>query len=283
MGQGAFLCPRSGGGRFIEILVYACFYAMSLGKAPAIAGVFLGIAAHWRLYPACYALPLLLGLRDQARPGLLGLLTRRVIIFSIASGLTFVTLGTFFFGLYGWDFLDGAYLYHGRRLDPHHNFSVYFYPIALHSEDPSRFPNLARLAFLPQLILCVWFGWDTSDSAIAVGPLLQTLSLVATNKVLTAQYFVWWWALLPLALPWLAWRRRGLWLSLLLWAVAEVHWLLWAYLLEFRGWPVRPGVWGASCIFLLAHMNIMVELRRSRTEWCCQKHINAGAAEKKKS
>lgn len=33
--------------------------------------------------------------------------------------------------------------------------------------------------------------------------------------------------------------------SLLLWMLAEVHWLLWAYLLEFKGLPLRPAVWMA--------------------------------------
>ena len=46
------------------------------------------------------------------------------------------------------------------------------------------------------------------------------------------------------------------------WMAAEVHWLLWAYLLEFRQLPVRPAVWVASCLFLLAHINVLCEVRR---------------------
>ena len=48
------------------------------------------------------------------------------------------------------------------------------------------------------------------------------------------------------------------------WMAAEVHWLLWAYLLEFRQLPVRPAVWVASCLFLLAHINVLREVRRGK-------------------
>ena len=37
-----------------------------------------------------------------------------------------------------------------------------------------------------------------------------------------------------------------------------MHWLLWAYLLEFRGlaW-CRPVVWGASLVFLATNVQLM--------------------------
>ncbi|CAK0814791.1 unnamed protein product [Prorocentrum cordatum] len=160
--------------------------------------------------------------------------------------------------MYGLSFLQNAYLYHRHRLDPQHNFSVYFYPTALHLE--VGLPNLARFALLPQAALCAWLGLAEARRGPGVAPLLQTVAFVATNKVLTAQYFVWWWAMLPLALPWLAPRRPPT-RALLLWAAAEVHWLLWAYLLEFRGFPVRPAVWGASCLLLAAHLRVLAALR----------------------
>eukprot|EP00439_Symbiodinium_sp_Y106_P023391 s448_g2.t2 len=107
------------------------------------------------------------------------------------------------------------------------------------------------------ILLCAWLGFAARDE-LPVAMLLQTLAFVATNKVLTAQYFVWWLCLVPFVLPKLE-SRSGLMRSMLVWMAAEVHWLLWAYLLEFRQLPVRPAVWVASCLFLVAHINVLRE------------------------
>jgi GPI mannosyltransferase 1 subunit M len=37
------------------------------------------------------------------------------------------------------------------------------------------------------------------------------------------------------------------------WMAAQVHWLMWAYLLEFEGRQVFLGVWAASMVFLCAN------------------------------
>ena len=38
------------------------------------------------------------------------------------------------------------------------------------------------------------------------------------------------------------------------------HWLLWAYCLEFLGWRVHLGVWGASLALMAAHVWLISEL-----------------------
>ncbi len=48
---------------------------------------------------------------------------------------------------------------------------------------------------------------------------LQTIAFVAFNKVITAQYFMWYIGLLPLALC----RFRLSWKLMLAWLLAEVH------------------------------------------------------------
>ncbi|XP_074348031.1 GPI mannosyltransferase 1-like [Apium graveolens] len=54
------------------------------------------------------------------------------------------------------------------------------------------------------------------------------------NKVITAQYFVWFFCLLPLILPWTSMKlKQGL-LCISLWVGAQTHWLLWGYLLELE-------------------------------------------------
>lgn len=62
---------------------------------------------------------------------------------------------------------------------------------------------------------------------------------VHAAQVCTAQYFVWWLSLLPLSLPHIRWPPpKGLLLAGVLWGAAQLHWLGWAYLLEFK---VRLG------------------------------------------
>lgn len=47
------------------------------------------------------------------------------------------------------------------------------------------------------------------------------------------------------------------------WAAAQLHWLGWAYLLEFKGEAVYLGVWAASIVFLAANVVLIVQLLRS--------------------
>ena len=42
-----------------------------------------------------------------------------------------------------------------------------------------------------------------------------------------------------------------------------MHWLAWAYLLEFRGQPVFLAVWAASIVFLAANVALIVQILHS--------------------
>eukprot|EP00811_Abedinium_folium_P013165 NODE_22233_length_716_cov_7.480475.p1 GENE.NODE_22233_length_716_cov_7.480475~~NODE_22233_length_716_cov_7.480475.p1 ORF type:complete len:211 (+),score=51.44 NODE_22233_length_716_cov_7.480475:35-634(+) len=179
-----------------------------------------------------------------------------------AAMAVFAALALLFYAVYGRVFLEASYFYHLSRTDTKHNFSVYFYPMQLHEVAPARFPDVAWLASPLQLIVVAVLGWAYA-ACPARAMLLQTLAFVALNRVITAQYFVWWLSLLPVALPWL---RVDVHLAraLVLWAAAEVHWLLWAYLLEFRHWHVAPFVWIASGLFLAAEARVAWVLQRGR-------------------
>ena len=123
---------------------------------------------------------------------------------------------------------------------------------------------------------------------------LQTLGFVAFNKVCTAQYFVWYFCLMPLAVPGSGLLRtpggggggggggRGrnvgcstgdtsrqeggigslprIWASVVVWLLAQIQWLSVAYLLEFCGLGVFLLLWGASVVFLGANVWLMFEL-----------------------
>ena len=89
---------------------------------------------------------------------------------------------------------------------------------------------------------------------------LQTLLFVSFNKVCTAQYFVWYHALLPLVLPssaiLLRPHRRATAGHVALWVGALALWLGWAHQLEFRGRQCFLAVWAASLLFLGANVGV---------------------------
>ncbi|EPS69789.1 hypothetical protein M569_04974, partial [Genlisea aurea] len=252
------------------------------------AAFWYGLVVHLRIYPIIYALPIILLLdpskyrngkkpvltdwscRRESRPTttweskifiLRNLITWRRVMFGVISGSTFFVFTGLCFFVYGWDFLHEALLYHLTRIDPRHNFSIYFYHIYLHYE--REFTVLEKLvSFLPQLIVQLVLAFRfASDLPFCF--FLQTLSFVAFNKVITAQYFVWFFALLPLIIPWsdmkLKWRGLS---CASIWVGAQAHWLMWGYLLEFRGANVFLQLWIASLVFSAANTFVIVSVIR---------------------
>ncbi|XP_073044654.1 GPI mannosyltransferase 1 isoform X1 [Primulina eburnea] len=255
------------------------------------AAFWYGLVVHLRIYPIIYALPIILFLDPQYfQPGknpalvnwsyrnskssyysnnskitisqsiwafVTSIITWKRALFGLISGSTFFVLTGICFHLYGWEFLHEALLYHLTRTDPRHNFSVYFYHIYLHYEHEFSITE-KLIAFLPQftvqLVLIFSFARDLPFCFF-----LQTLAFVAFNKVITAQYFVWFFCLLPLILPWskmqLKWKGLA---CIFLWIGAQTHWLLWGYLLEFRGKNVFVQLWVASLVFLAANTFVLV-------------------------
>ncbi|XP_021296758.1 GPI mannosyltransferase 1 isoform X2 [Herrania umbratica] len=270
---GKFLFSTSG-----KVVQAACWY---------------GLVVHFRIYPIIYALPIIFFLdpcffQSGTKPLLCdwtsahgktpqinsevtdqcdiwlafkSIFTRSRILFGLVSGSVFLFCTGFFFYLYGWEFLHEALLYHLTRTDPRHNFSIYFYHIYLNYE--RELSVLEKLiSFLPQfivqLVLIFCFAKDLLFCFF-----VQTVAFVAFNKVITAQYFVWFFCLLPLILPWsnMKLKWQGL-CCILLWMGAQSHWLMWGYLLEFKGKNVFLQLWMASLLFLAANTLIMIMLTR---------------------
>ncbi|KAJ9141532.1 hypothetical protein P3X46_032058 [Hevea brasiliensis] len=261
------------------------------------AAVWYGLVVHFRIYPIIYALPIVLVLdqcffqsgqkpllvnwkssqqktsQNTEGPGEFGIwtvlkriFTRERIMFGLISGAVFLSCTALFFYLYRWEFLNEALLYHLTRTDPRHNFSIYFYHIYLHYE--REFSMVEKLiSFLPQLVvqlvLIFCFAPDLPFCFF-----LQTVAFVAFNKVITAQYFVWFFCLLPLILPWSNMKLR--WVGTcctLVWIGAQSHWLFWGYLLEFKGKNVFLQLWLASLLFLAANTFVVVMFIRHHR--CC--------------
>ena len=109
----------------------------------AAAGALFGLATHWRLYPIIYGLPILhhlqfqqhMAVRHCSSPPQHGIFSRALrqlsaacpthgaACFSAAAAAAFIALGAACYAAFGHAFLENAYLHHGRRVDPRHNFS----------------------------------------------------------------------------------------------------------------------------------------------------------------
>lgn len=157
-----------------------------------------------------------------------------------------------------------ALLHHLTRQDIRHNFSPYFYPLYLVGPGALR-RLISTLAFVPQaallLALAARFGRDLPFCMFA-----QTLVFVTFNKVCTAQYFIWYHALLPLILPssaaLLKSERPRTALVVATWVVTLLGWLALAHQLEFRSRNVFTSLWLASLAFFGANVVVVREAIR---------------------
>ncbi|KAF6253603.1 PIG-M-domain-containing protein [Scenedesmus sp. NREL 46B-D3] len=235
-----------------------------------------GLAVHFRVYPIVYAPAIVLylahrqqrqqqqhdgaqvqdsGSASSSRPcqqqtttaWLLAVL-QQGLAFGCPAAAVFLLLGLGFYQLYGQGFLHEAFLHHLVRKDPRHSFSMYYYSVYL---EFMTWPG--TMAAVPQAVLLLVLA-----VALHRNPplcwLLQTMAFVAFNKVCTAQYFVWYYSLLPVALQRMPWPLpKALQTAGVVWAVAQLHWLFWGYLLEFQGAAVHLALWWAGALFLMAN------------------------------
>ncbi|KAL4422310.1 hypothetical protein ABPG75_008507 [Micractinium tetrahymenae] len=311
------ISTRGNGEALVTCLLLGMLLALQAGRL-TLAALLFGLAVHWRLYPIIFALPLLrhfalpllrhFALQRRSASAAAGrtpangsksrasisrshaarlagaaaqLLSLRGAAFGALSGALFLALGAACYRLYGWQFLHETYLYHASRTDPRHNFSPYFYPAYLASTGGTAATWDVGWAFsLAQAALQLAVGWACAAD-LPFCFLLQTMVLVAFNKVCTAQYFVWYISFLPLMLPDLAAapNRRRLLGAAAAWGAAMAHWLLWAYLLEFQGAGVHLAVWCASLAFLTAHVWLICELLaawRARQGGAGRRHATGG-------
>lgn len=256
--------------------------------ALAGASVLYGTAVHLRVFPIIYCVPLFLWLHSSYRSSAAGgapvPLWKKIlqpnksqVAFGVLSAATFLGLTGLFYYLYGEPYIDEALFYHFGRVDTAHNFSPWFYIMG--AVEGTQWGGLSAAhvlglaAFAPQALLCVFLGVSLHDD-LASALALQTVAFVALNKVITAQYFAWYLALLPLCTHHIVRKLRvdasrgPLWRAPLVlasaaWVVAQIQWLGWAYLLEFRRRSVRAAVFIASVAFLAAHLWLAREL------WLC--------------
>ena len=243
------LCTR---GSWDAVSVYFVLKALLSKRSPVKAGLLLGLATHLRLYPVIYAAPFLYNFCFEERRRLPWI---RALAFCVAfaGGLLGPTL--YAYRAYGSVYVEEALLYHLRRADHRHSFSVFWLPIYLsRALQDSRLNLLLKVApFAAHVVLqaasLLALKHDIDKCALA-----QTLLFVAANKVCTAQYFCWWLPLLLVVVD--DWRRilrpaRN-------WVLSCGLWLGVAYGLEFVGLPVHLLLWGCSLLFFRANVDLLI-------------------------
>lgn len=178
---------------------------------------------------------------------------------------TILSLATFtglFYFLYGYKFLHETYIYHLIRKDTRHNFSLFFYLQYLTAGVKNIGLWQKVLCILPQLVLLLVLSvrYGLNRFTLHFSIVTQTIVMVTYNSVLTSQYFIWILGILPLVL----WQldmtvRMGI-VMTIAWFVAQLAWLLPAYLLEFLGRNTFLFIWLQGVSFFCANMAVLGRL-----------------------
>eukprot|EP01039_Chlorochromonas_danica_P008067 gene8067-8897_t len=169
--------------------------------------------------------------------------------------------------LCGEEYWEHAVFHHFHRIDHRHNFSVYSYLLYLLKSSGGTLPGyFSIIAFGLQALVLLGVALKWARSNLILCLLLQTLVFVAFNKVATAQYFLWYLALLPLALrrdqlvkPYLL-VAGGLWMASVGW------WLRLGYEVEFQGQPAMRALWFAALFLLFAHVLLIMAIAKAAVE-----------------
>jgi phosphatidylinositol glycan class M len=197
---------------------------------------------------------------------------KQILRFGILSGGVCLGLIGVFYLQDGFKFIYEAYLYHFFRKDHRHNFSLFYYAIYLASESDNVLLSriLTFAGFIPQLGSLLFVGVRYGRRNFMFSIFLQTIIFVAFNKVITAQYFLWYFGLLPVALhavidshpdpPRVIAFVVG---SIFLWAISEVYWLRESYKLEVLGEHNFKQLLTASVTLFIAQIIILVVFIRA--------------------
>ncbi|KAL1124560.1 hypothetical protein AAG570_001184 [Ranatra chinensis] len=225
-------------------------------------GVIHGLAIHLRIYPIVFSLPLYICIGHSSNNKLFQLFypNKKRLSLIISCVMTLLLLTTLFYLKYGKLFIDESIMFHIRRSDIRHNYSVYFY-IQYLGSGSSPTQSLKFFMLLPQIVLFLAFSLAYRNPRhLPFCEFCLAFVLVSYNSVLTCQYFVWYLCLLPLCLPHLSFTFLEALFVSLVWFVSQIVWLLPAYLLEFKSVNTFTWIWVQGLVFFGANIFVLSRL-----------------------
>ncbi|KAM3130306.1 hypothetical protein pb186bvf_017602 [Paramecium bursaria] len=247
---------RGNADTIVVFLIYLMLYLLKKSQI-TYAAIVYGFVVHFKIYPIIYALPLYFYIDSSSNKIFGYIFSKDRIKFSLISGGLFIALLIIFHFIYPDRFLYETYIYHLIRKDNRHNFSPYFYFIYLSYSSITKVQSI--LTFIPQLLIVVTAGIKYyKDLPFAF--LIQTFGFVVFNKVQTAQYFVWWMALLPITLCNSKLSKKQIIILLFIWLICEIQWNVGAYLLEIRGYDAFTLIFIQCIIFFLSNIYFMDQI-----------------------
>lgn len=201
----ATISTRGSSEGLLGVFVTALLWAV-LARNTVLAGLLLGFAVHFKIYPFIYAASIVWWFdetkirkvqtkvhsskQEPTFERLLAFVNAERITLALTSIVTFAMLNAAMYQMYGWPFLEHSYFYHLTRIDHRHNFSPYNTLLYLNSSPGSNQSTfeLERLAFVPQLFLsAVMIPLALAKRDLPSTMLAQTFAFVTFNKVCTSQ------------------------------------------------------------------------------------------------
>lgn len=187
-------------------IVVALLWAV-IHRRIKLAGVLLGLAVHFKIYPFIYGASIMWYLDDswaskkstsEVRPRqeprsmirrMSHFMNPSRLTLIISSFATFTALNLLMYTLYSVPFLTHTFVHHLTRIDHRHNFSPYNILLYQSSSSPNTGPfPFESLAFGPQLALSAFLiPVCLSKKDLPGAMLAQTFAFVTFNKVCTSQ------------------------------------------------------------------------------------------------
>lgn len=177
----------------LGVLVSGLVWA-TLTRRLYLAGVLLGLATHFKIYPFVYGVAIVWWLDSTEGARDKGLISQALdfptpdrLKFTLSALSTFSLLNLAMYHLYGIPFLHNTFLHHLTRIDHRHNFSPYSTLLYLSASGDVN-TGFEGLAFLPQLFLAlVAIPLVLGRRSLTGTMLAQTFAFVGFNKVCTSQ------------------------------------------------------------------------------------------------
>lgn len=193
------------------------------------------------------------------------ILNFNAIVFFGFALFTFLSLFGFFYVFFGRKFVYEYLLYHVVRKDHRHNYSVFSYLMYL--TYTMHFGKiLSLMAFLPQALL-VFFTSIFLFKNLNTCLVIITWIFVTFNKVVTAQYYLWYLSLVPLIIPFnklFMQKRLKAYVLFGIWLYLEVYWNNFSHRLEYKGQNLFLEIWIFNMAFFLVNCVMIEEIASDR-------------------